>query len=140
MIPVWGGTENVHMKKLQKIINTAARYVLNDGRRWRTNRLLTACNWLGARELSDYHSLITLSKVINFEVLSQLREKFTWMDDRRILTNPPRLFLLSIGGDKISLDLENFDTSLDSSDLIPTRSISTSFKSFQATTSFSSMY
>ena len=47
MIPVWGGTHTVHIKKVQVILNKTARYVLNGGKSWSANKLMTACNWLG---------------------------------------------------------------------------------------------
>ena len=91
MIQVWSGTYEVHLKKFQRIMNSAARYVLNTGRRWWSNRLMEACKWMGVRELVEYHSLLTLWKVLNKEVPGQLFDKFHWIDDRRISTNVPRL-------------------------------------------------
>ena len=91
MVQIWGGTQEVHLKKLQRIMNSAARYVLNSGKRWSSNRLMEACGWMGIRELVVYHSLLTLWKILNYETPRQLFEKFNWINDRKLSTSPPRL-------------------------------------------------
>ena len=91
MITVWGGAENVHLTKLQSLLNMTARYVMNGGRGWRTMKIMRACNWLSVRELSLYYSLVTLWKVLYLETPIQLSDKFTWTEDRFIQTSIPRL-------------------------------------------------
>ena len=49
MISVWGGTPNTYTRKFQKIMNDAARFIQNDGRRWSTFRLMESVNWLTAK-------------------------------------------------------------------------------------------
>ena len=91
MIQVWGGTHEVHLTKIQRVVNSAARYVLNTGKRWGSRRLMEACKWMGIRELEEYHSLLTLWKILNHEVPETLFDKFQWVEDRKLTTNPPRL-------------------------------------------------
>ena len=55
-----GGVQKIHLDKLQKILNSSARFVLNGGRNWRTLRLMNACGWLRMDELLDFHTLIML--------------------------------------------------------------------------------
>ena len=89
-----GGTHNIHIKKLQQIQNNAARYVLNGGIRWKTDRLMEACNWLGIRELIMYHSLITLWKLTNYGKPTHLAAKFKWTNDE-VKTDTCRLLTTS---------------------------------------------
>ena len=78
MIQVWGGTHQIHLSKLQRILNNTARYILNEGRKWKTRKLMEAVNWLAAPELVDFHTLVALWKLKNFEVPIQLTQKFGW--------------------------------------------------------------
>ena len=95
MIPVWGGTHLVHINKVQKILNKAARFVNNGGWRWNSIRLMESCKWMTAKELVTYHSLITVWKLVNHQVPSQLSEHFEVDDDRKLSTNIPRLQITS---------------------------------------------
>ena len=45
MIQVWGGTNKTQLKKVQKILNSAARYVIMGGKRWRSLKLMKECRW-----------------------------------------------------------------------------------------------
>ena len=81
MIPVWGGVPITYIRKLQRIVNNSARYILNGARRWKTDRLMAEVNWLRVDEMMEFHSLLTLWKIL----------KFVIGDDWRISTSSPRL-------------------------------------------------
>ena len=93
MIQIWGGTHNVHYQKIQRIMNKAARYIVSGGRRWSTQKLMLECNWLNAKELMQYHTLISLWKILYTRLPSQLVDLYEWTEDRKILVGNPRLQL-----------------------------------------------
>ena len=95
MIPIWGGTHQVHMRKVQKILNMTARFVNNCGRKWKTQKLMESCGWFTANELVVYHSLITLWKILYLQIPGQLFEKYEIQEDMKITTNRPRLQITS---------------------------------------------
>ena len=91
MIQVWGGVQNTHLKKIQKILNSAARYVIMGGRNWRSLKLMTTCNWLTAKELVDFHTLMLLWKILNFSKPKVLAEKFEKLENGKITGRLTRL-------------------------------------------------
>ena len=56
---------------------------------------MIACNWLKAKELMEYHILITLWKFLKHQTPPQLMEEYEWTDDRKILVGTPRLQITS---------------------------------------------
>ena len=91
MIPVWGGAPITYIRKLQRIVNNSARYILNGARRWKTDRLMTEVNWLRVDEMMEFHSLLTLWKILRKQTPKYLAQKFIIGDDWRISTSSPRL-------------------------------------------------
>ena len=91
MIPIWDGTHQVHLDKVKRLMIKSARYVINGGKGWKTQRLMETCGWMNVRELVLYHSLLTLWKFFNNQVPVQIADKFTWLEDRLIETTKPRL-------------------------------------------------
>ena len=49
------------------------------------------CNWLTAEELTEYHSLIQLWKVVRLSVPEYLKNKFTMEEQDRVQTDVARL-------------------------------------------------
>ena len=91
MIPVWGGAPITYIRKLQRIVNNSARYILNGARRWKTDRLMAEVNWLRVDEMMEFHSLLTLWKILRKQTPKYLAQKFIIGDDWRISTSSPRL-------------------------------------------------
>ena len=91
MIPVWGGAPITYIRKLQRIVNNSARYILNGARRWKTDRLMEEVNWLRVDEMMEFHSLLTLWKILRKQTPKYLAQKFIIGDDWRISTSSPRL-------------------------------------------------
>ena len=91
MLPVWGGTHPTHMKKLQRIQNNTARYVLNKGKKWKTLKLMREVNWLSVMEMMQYHSLILLWKLKNHNKPKQIANKFSWENNGNLNIVEPRL-------------------------------------------------
>ena len=63
LIQVWGGTEEKYMSIIQTLLNETARFMTGLPRRTSTRRLMTACNWLYAREMTVYFDMITMWNV-----------------------------------------------------------------------------
>ena len=74
-IPIYGGLQNVHASKIQIIMNNAARYICGVERRTNTVTLMERCNWLSFRELTKYHSLIQLWKLVKLGKPENLAKK-----------------------------------------------------------------
>ena len=91
MIPVWGGTERTHIRKVQTLLNSTARYVLNKGKRTRTRELMEGCGWMFVEEMTRLHSLVTMWKLVNSGKPPQLMERMTITEDRKLDTVRPRL-------------------------------------------------
>ena len=80
MIAIWGGIHQVHIDKVQKLINKTARYVLQGGWKIKTNKLMETCNWLTANKLVVFHSMLTIWKLLNFQIPSQIAEEKNVLD------------------------------------------------------------
>ena len=52
---------------------------------------MEACGWLSVKEMVEYHSTLTLWKIITFKVPCQLYDEFTIEHDGRISTEEARL-------------------------------------------------
>ena len=93
MIPVWGGAPVTFIRKLQRIVNNSVRYILNGGKRWKTDRLMREVNWLRVDEQIEYHSLLSLWKILRMKTPKFLAKKYIIEDDWRISMTNPRLQL-----------------------------------------------
>ena len=90
-IPIYGGLQEIHARKIQTIMNNAARFISGAGRRTQTRKLMTKCNWLSFRELVKYHSLVQLWKLVKLRKPEILASKFQLSDDNFIRNQNPRL-------------------------------------------------
>ena len=83
------------MRKVQTVINSAARFVLKMGRRTSTRRLMTGCRqdiW----ELSRYHTMTTLWKIVRTGKPALLAALLIRYDEGNLSTRKPRL--KTVGG------------------------------------------
>ena len=53
-LPLWGGTTENYLKKIQVVMNNAARTVTGLGRRTSTRTLMERCGWLTCKEAVIY--------------------------------------------------------------------------------------
>ena len=65
LIPLWSGCENYLLNSLQIVQNKAARLVTKCGKRTPIKSLLSQCGWLSVAQLSVYHSLLLVYKVLS---------------------------------------------------------------------------
>ena len=91
IVCLWGNTTTSQLRKAQVCINLAARFVLGANRTTSQKKLMEDCNWLTATELTEYHSLIQLWKVVRLNVPEYLRTKFTLEEQDRLQTDAARL-------------------------------------------------
>ena len=95
LIQVWGGTHENNLRKVQTVLNSAARFVLNVGKKTKMITLMEGCKWLFVNELVKYHSLITLWKMIRMRKPKLLSEKITVVEEDHIRITPSRLQITS---------------------------------------------
>ena len=91
MIQIWGAAHKNSIRKVQVLMNQAARFITGADRRTRTSKLMESCNWLSAKELIDYHSLVSMWRVVSLGIPAQIREHLAITEDRLISTRPARL-------------------------------------------------
>ena len=91
LIQVWGGTEVKYLKKVQTVLNDAARFVTGMHRRTSTLHLMTSCNWLYAHELSKYHAMIAMWTLTRRGIPQYLRERIIIDDNWLLTTDPARI-------------------------------------------------
>ena len=91
LIPIWAGTDNKYLTKLQVTLNNAARFIENKGKRSKTLELMKSCGWLTIRELCTYHTNITTWKIIYWNIPANINQHISVDDDTNISTNLPRL-------------------------------------------------
>ena len=65
VIPVWGGCESYLISALQIVQNNMMRTICRRGRMWPVRELLKETGWLSVRQLSTYHSLIQIKKILS---------------------------------------------------------------------------
>ena len=64
-MPLWGGCDQYLTRGLQMIQNKAARVVTNLDWYTPTQVLLSQCGWLSVHQLSVYHSVVLVYKVLS---------------------------------------------------------------------------
>ena len=95
-ISLWGNTTANQKMKVQVVLNRAARFILDKPKKTRQTELMTQCNWLNVNELTRYHSLLQMWKVIRLQVPKYLVDRFRVDGEDRVDTNPPRLQLTEL--------------------------------------------
>ena len=93
MLPVCGGTTWNHMKKVQVILNKAARNITGLGRMTKTIVLMRRCNWLTASEMVKYHSLVVMWKELRRRTPDYFTDKLNLDKDDKITLTPARLVM-----------------------------------------------
>ena len=97
LLPLWGGTYNKQLGKVQTIMNMTARWINNASRRTRTNTLMDECKWYNIRELIDYHSAITIWKILKSNKPEHLRKRISLDNQGLIEDRKPRLLTTGLG-------------------------------------------
>ena len=90
-LSIWGNSSPTQLKKVQVILNTAARFITGLPKITRQSTLMVQCNWLNLEELIEYHSTIQMWKVVNWQCPQHMTSKIHVTPDSRIMTSIPRL-------------------------------------------------
>ena len=96
VISLWGNTTSNQKMKVQVVLNRAARFILDKPKKTRQTELMSQCNWLNVNELTRYHSLLQMWKVIRLQVPKYLVDRFRVDGEDMVDTNPPRLQLTAV--------------------------------------------
>ena len=97
MISQWGHTTPNHSKKAQVVLNHGARIITGKLKSTRITDLMSDCRWLTIDQLTEYHSLMELWKIIRWKTPSYFSDKFSIDNDDVISTSRPRLQLTAMG-------------------------------------------
>ena len=77
LIPLWSGCESYLLNSLQIIQNKAARAVTKCGKRTPIKSLLAQCGWMSVAQLSVYHSLVLVYKILTTKSPAYLYSKLS---------------------------------------------------------------
>ena len=91
LIQIWGAAHKNKIKKVQTILNCAARFVTRSHKRISSKKLKKLCNWLNVTELIEQHSLVSMWKIVNLNIPTAIREHIAVNEENKLTTRPPRL-------------------------------------------------
>ena len=97
LIQIWGGAHQNYVRKVQVVLNKAARFVTKLDKRTSTKILMERCNWLTIKELIGYHSLVSMWSIVNRKIPEQVYDIIIINEDRTISTTKARLLIVSKG-------------------------------------------
>jgi hypothetical protein len=83
LIPLWSGCESYLLNSLQIIQNKAARVVTKCGKRTPIKSLLSQYGWLSVAQLSVYHSLLLMYKILSTKSPLYLHTKLTGVQEAK---------------------------------------------------------
>ena len=91
LLPIYGGTHMKYMKKLQIILNNAARFISGMGKRSSSRSLMEAIDWLNIQELMEVHTLNLAWRILRRDQPRNLAAQFEMDTEGRIQTGSHRI-------------------------------------------------
>ena len=91
ILPLWGTTTKVYIRKAQTILNSAARWASGCGRRTKTKRLMETMNWLTIEEQIKMTTAVLTWKMVYHRIPPRILSKMEISQDMLIRTTEPRL-------------------------------------------------
>ena len=91
LLPIYGGTDEKYMNKIQVVINDTVHFVTNKNRCTSTRTLMELVGWLDIHEIMIFHTLIMTWRIIRLKTPSYLFEKIKMEEEEKISTLEPRL-------------------------------------------------
>ena len=91
LMPVWGGTTDNYVRKVQVLQNKTARWVTGLQKKTRIKDLLVACGWFSVRELIDIHTTLVIWKLVHMKKPGHLSRNMNVQEDLLIEVNENRL-------------------------------------------------
>ena len=95
LIQIWGSASKTQIKKVQRIVNAAARFVTGKNKRTSTSQLMIDCNWLHVHEQCTYQSLVSMWSTVHRQIPRQLFDQIQVDNQMYITTAPPRLLTVA---------------------------------------------
>ena len=97
LIQIWGAMPKSQLRKVQKILNSAARFVTKRDKWTPTQILMSECRWLRIEDMVTYYSLLSLWNTVHRKIPGQTPDKLT-IDVSMMITIPaPRLLTVAHG-------------------------------------------
>ena len=93
IISLWGNTTTNQIRKAQVCLNASARFVLTARKSTRQSELMSRCNWLNVRELTEFHSLLQLWKLLRWNLPRSLTDTVELVEDDLVSTRRARIKL-----------------------------------------------
>ena len=91
LIPLYGGTQEKYLQKLQVILNNTVRFITGAGKRVNTITLMTSVDWLTIKEMIVQHTLTMAWKVVHLKKTFHPASCITVNPDNTLTTKEPRL-------------------------------------------------
>ena len=89
LLPLYGGTQDTYLNKLQVILNNTVRFITGAHRRTDTKTLMNSLNWL--REMICLHTIIMGWKVTKLNTPLHIATQISTSPDNLLSTSNPRL-------------------------------------------------
>ena len=87
----WGGANQTLMTAAQRTMNCIARWVTGGSKKTKIRKLLVECGWLSIIELSTYHTVVQLWKILTYRKPENMSQKIQLDENLDASTTTPRL-------------------------------------------------
>ena len=91
IMPLWGGAAPAHLRKVQVLINAAARWATGLPRRTRISTLMQKAGWLSVYEQIRMSTLVQAWKLVHLGIPARPLERLSITQDLEMEVQPPRL-------------------------------------------------
>ena len=91
LIPMWRGTNDKFLSKIQAVQNNAARFISGKHRRTKTKELMEHCKWLNVKEMSELYTLVAIFRIVKMGIPYYFSTKINMDQDNIIFSTKPRL-------------------------------------------------
>ena len=91
LMPLWGSSVDIYIRRAQIILNTAARWITGLGHGTRIRSLMTAVDWLTVKEQILMTTLIQTWKIVHLQIPPHILERMSISEDLLIQIDRPRL-------------------------------------------------
>ena len=91
ILPIYGGTYNKYLSKIQIIMNKTIRFMTNRNKRTKSRELMTLVGWLNIHELTKFHSLLLMWRIVRLNSPRYFENKINVTNDDKLSTTIPRL-------------------------------------------------
>ena len=90
-MPLWGGSSNSQLRKVQVLINATARWITGMSRRTRVSTLMDKTGWLDVKEQIFLTTAVITWKIVHLDKPARPKERMFITEDLSIQVEEPRL-------------------------------------------------